>query len=340
MRANTKKMRGLSTAACLLSGAALAQSGPAAPDAQVDTTTQASTPAPAKRAGAQGSGDEVQAVIVTATRRATSLQKVAATIDVADSVKLDALGVKETSGLEALVPGVTVARSGGVTPFIRGIGTFNAGFYESSVGVYIDGIYLPNSSGVLFSFNNIERIEVLKGPQGTLYGRNTTGGLVNIITRAPEATTAVDASVGFSSYDTKTQNFYGSVPLSDDVAANIAVYHQKQGRGWSTNVFNGHDVQKSEETGVYAKLQWKLDRDTKVTGSAMFNKNDSNKGWAFAIAPGTLGVDGTPYLGEFKYSNRYDPSAAYEGSLGSLKIEHSFGAVDFFSLTGVQYGKQ
>ncbi|MGE4431984.1 MAG: TonB-dependent receptor [Sphingobium sp.] len=282
----------------------------------------------------------VNDIIVTATRRATSMQQVSATIDVASAEKLDALKIDDAGALEAVVPGITVARSGGVTPFIRGIGTFNAGFSEASVGVYIDGLYLPNSTGVLFSFNNVERIEVLKGPQGTLYGRNTTGGLINIITEQPGKELAVDASVGYANYDTFSQKLYANVPLGDNFAANVAVFHEKQSDGWSKNVTTGNDVQKSEETGLYGKLQWDGGDGTKITLSGLYNYSNGNKGWAFAIMPGSYGTDGTPYLGEYRMANRADPSAKYKGYLTSLKIEHEFPFADFFSLTGYQWGGQ
>jgi len=282
----------------------------------------------------------VSDIIVTATRRATSMQRVSATIDVASAEKLDALKIDDAGALEAVVPGITVARSGGITPFIRGIGTFNAGFSEASVGVYIDGLYLPNSTGVLFSFNNVERIEVLKGPQGTLYGRNTTGGLINIITEKPGKELAVDGSVGYANYDTFSQKLYANVPLGDNFAANVAVFHEKQADGWSKNTVTGNDVQKSEETGVYGKLQWDNGGGTKVTLSGLYNYSDNDKGWAFAILPGSYGTDGTPYQGEYRIANRTDPSAKYKGYLTSLKIEHEFGFADFFSLTGYQWGHQ
>lgn len=349
MKADVKKLRGFSTALCLVSGAALAQSAGPAPVQPAETAQLAASAAPADSAAAPEQGNRkpdpaaeqgLQSVVVTATRRATSLQKVTGTIDVADGAKLEALNVKDVSGIETLVPGVSMSRTAGNMPFIRGIGTFSAGFNESSVGVYIDGIYLPNTSAALFSFNNIDRVEVLKGPQGTLYGRNTTGGLINVITRAPEASAAADASLGYSSFDTFTQNFYGSVPLSDTVSANIALYHQKQGKGWSTNVVNGADVQKSTDTGVYGKVQWKPGLNTKVTGSALYSKSDSDIGWAYTIAPNSFGPDGTPYQGEYKVSLPIAPSNHYEGSMGSVKVEHSFDAVDFFSLSGYQYGRQ
>ena len=341
MNAGQGKKRRLcaSVALCFVSGAAHAQS--------VDVATppgplaQATTP---EKSSVATAGDSVPAkleqITVTATRREMDLQDVAGTIDAVSAAKLDALQVTDAQGVEKMVPGVTIARSGGITPFIRGIGTFNAGFAEASVGFYLDGIYLPNSSGVLFSFNNVERIEVLKGPQGTLYGRNTTAGLINVVTKMPGKEAALDASVGYGSYDTFTQNFYGSIPLSEKVAANVAIYHQKQGEGWSKNVFTGNEVQKSEDTGAYAKLQWQPGADTKITLSGMHQATDSSKGWAFAIAPGTLGLDGTPYLGEYRTSTRSDPLAEYRGNLGALRIDQRLASMNFFSLTGYQSGHQ
>ena len=215
------------------------------------------------------------------------LQDVTGKIVAVSARRLDALQINDAQGVEKVVPGVAVARSGGITPFIRGIGTFNAGHSEASVGFYLDGIYIPNSAGVLFSFNNIERIEVLKGPQGTLYGRNTAGGLINVITKMPGKKPALDASLAYANFDTFTQNFYGSTSLSDNVAVNLAIFHQKQAKGWSRNVFTGNDVQKSEDTGAYAKLLRQLGADTKITPSGMHRASDSSMGWALAIAPGT-----------------------------------------------------
>ncbi len=285
-------------------------------------------------------GDSLQDIVVTATRRATNLQKVPATIDVASAAKLDALNIKNVAGLGALVPGVSVNKTGGFVPFIRGIGSNNSGYSETSVAFYVDGLYVPNSSGELFAFNNIDRIEVLKGPQGTLYGRNTTGGLINVITRAPTDTPTLDASVGYGSYNTTTANFYGSTALTSNLAVNLALYHQKQADGWGRNVFTGDDVLKSNETAAYGKLQWKSGPDTNVTLSGIFDYNNSDKGLVTTIVPGTYGTDGTPYLGRYRSSTRFDPSAPYHGYIGSLKVDQDLGFANFFILAGYQTSHQ
>src|SRR3546814_989281 len=88
-------------------------------------------------------------------------------------------------------------------PYIRGIGTSNSNpSSENSVAIYIDGVYQPAPFGNFFEFNNIERIEVLQGPQGTLFGRNATGGVIQIITRDPKQEFEADFSASLARFDT------------------------------------------------------------------------------------------------------------------------------------------
>ena len=197
------------------------------PQASTPQTDAApTTGAPGQEAGtttaAASAGTAVADVVVTASRRSESLQKVPINVIAVQGETLDALKITNTADLPQLAPGLTVVRSGGIIPFIRGVGTATSGFTtEIPVAVYLDGVYQPNASSGLFSFNNIERIEVLKGPQGTLYGRNSTGGLINIITREPGDTPRLDASAAYGNYQTVDLKFYGSVPLADNLAANV-----------------------------------------------------------------------------------------------------------------------
>src|SRR3546814_5404567 len=98
--------------------------------------------------------------------------------------------------LPQITPGLSQNRSiVGINAYLRGVGQNSAGYTtELPVATYLDGLYLPNAAAAAFSFNNIQRIEVLKGPQGTLYGRNTTGGLNPALTKDPGDDASVDAS--------------------------------------------------------------------------------------------------------------------------------------------------
>ncbi len=291
-------------------------------------------------AEAAPSGTQVEDIVVTATRRSVDLQSVPAVIQAVPATQLKAFKIDGVLQLPNLVPGLIVAPSGGNNLYLRGVGSSSTGYNEAQTAVYIDGLYLPNPAMSLYSFNNIERIEVLKGPQGTLYGRNVTAGLISVTTRDPGESVKVDASAGYANFDTVTGNFYGSVPLGDTLGINTSVFYQKQHKGWSINVFNGEDVQKSEEFGIQTKLLWKPGTGTRITGSFIYDYSNRNYGDARQVYPGTVGTDGTPYYGKFRFASRISPSAPFRAYIGGLKIEQDLGFAKLMSLTGYQHSTQ
>lgn len=126
-------------------------------------------------------------IIVTAQRRSESLQDVPIAVAAVTASSLEEAGVSATRDLPQIVPSVQMTRSGpsGLF-FVRGVGTTNAAAGEEGANAfYVDGVYLGDLNQAINNFNNIARVEVLKGPQGTLFGRNATGGLIHIITREP-----------------------------------------------------------------------------------------------------------------------------------------------------------
>ncbi|WP_174279134.1 TonB-dependent receptor [Sphingomonas bacterium] len=282
------------------------------------------------------SSSAVEDIVVTATRRSADLQSVPITIQAVSSSTLKAFNVTGVLSLPSLVSGLVVTPSGGNNIYLRGIGSPSTGFNEAQTAVYIDGLYLANPTIGIYSFNNIDRVEVLKGPQGTLYGRNATGGLISVITRDPGDTERVDASVGYGNYNTLTTNLYASTPLGKTLAAGIAVYHQKQSDGWSRNLVTGHDLQKSDETGVQAKLVWRPGSNTKVTTSFIYDYNNRDYGYAYEVLPGTIANDGTTYQGRYRSTLRIDPSAPTHIYLGTLKVEQDLGFATLQSLSGFQ----
>ena len=149
---------------------------------------------------AEEAKDGIEEVIVTAQKRAERLQDVPIAISAMTASQIEARGVNNILNLEALAPNLQVSSypTSNLTSqvAIRGGGTVNGAMYwEPSVGMYLDGVYLGKSVGSVFDVVDIERIEVLRGPQGTLYGRNTMSGAVNFITRKPSG--EFSGSVGF-----------------------------------------------------------------------------------------------------------------------------------------------
>lgn len=305
-------------------------------NAFAQATSAATGSAESTEAEADAGSPGLAEIIVTATRRSTDLQEVPGTILAMPAAALKALNVEDVLDLPAIVPGLIVQASGGNNLYLRGIGSSSTGFNEGQTAVYIDGLYLANPAASITSFNNVERIEVLKGPQGTLYGRNVTGGLISVITKDPSQKATADMTVGYGNYDTATLNFYGSAPITDQLAGSVAVFAQRQNKGWTRNVFLGRRDQESEEFGVQAKLQWRPGENTKVTGTFIYDANNRDFGLVRQPAPGTLASDGTAYLGEYQYASRIDPRSPFHIYIGTLKIEQDLGFATLTSLTGYQ----
>ena len=290
---------------------------------------------PAQSANADAAG-QISEIVVTATRRSESLQKVPITMVAFKGETLTTLGIKSNVDLPQLTPGLAITRTlVGVNAFMRGVGTTNAGYStEASIATYIDGLYLPNSAAAAFSFNNIERIEVLKGPQGTLYGRNTPGGLIHIITKEPDDISRVDASVGYASYDTVNFNFYGSTPLTDTLAANFAATYLNQANGWGQNIGLNTDAFKIRDIGFQGKLKWQPAAGTTITLRGLYDNVKSDQGNAAAIFPGSVANDGTSFLGKFKIKSRILPFVEQRQYNISLKAEQDLTFATLTSITG------
>ena len=100
------------------------------------------------------------------------------------------------------------------------------------MATYVDDVYMPSGYMNSLDFNSIERVEVLKGPQGTLFGRNATGGVLSITTRDPTPQPEMDADVGYGKYQTITGDFYATSRIVDDLSANISLHENDQREGW------------------------------------------------------------------------------------------------------------
>jgi iron complex outermembrane recepter protein len=275
-------------------------------------------------------------IVVTANRRSENLQKVPIAISAFDGDTLAQLGIQSTTDLPQVTPGLVQNRSiVGVNAFLRGVGQ-NTGGYTSEVPVstYLDGLYLPNSAAAAFVFNNIERIEVLKGPQGTLYGRNTTGGLIHVITKDPGSRPALDVSASYGNYDTTQLNFYGSTPITDTIAVNIAAVYINQEDGWGRNAFTGSEAYTYKDFGIQGKIQWTPTPDTEITLRAFYDHTKSDQGVDGQIYQGSVGADGSRNLGEYVINTRMDPFAKQTQRMISLKVEQGLGFATLTNVTG------
>ncbi len=180
---------------------------------------------------------QIDEIIVTAEKRAESSQDVSISMTALSSEDIELAGIQDITRLEHVVPGLRVGSSGGeVRPALRGartneVGVAGTGIAEQVVGIFQDGIYVPTTTAGLGAYADVARIEVLRGPQGTLYGRNTFAGTINVITNEPNFD-------GFSGRAKVTMGDYSrlggeavlNVPISDNLAARfVAVSDRHDG---------------------------------------------------------------------------------------------------------------
>lgn len=286
-----------------------------------ETTTEADAVGDDQSQGqsqpAGGSAAAYGTIVVTAQRREQDMQDVPIAITAISAAGLERQGITGTGDLDAIVPGLSMAKTSTVVqPFLRGVGTASlVPGNDPSVPLYIDGVYHSAPAALLFSFNNIERIEVLRGPQGTLFGRNATGGLVQVITRDPTPELSGNFSLGYGNYDTVQASGYVSGG-SDTVAAGVAMFYRNQSNGWGENLYEvgdggpiivgGQPVTErpplreagfTEEFGLHANVLMTADDLTTIRLSGMYIDVDTNQNHYRRQLPGVTvpGPDGGPY---------------------------------------------
>ncbi|AEG49787.1 TonB-dependent receptor [Sphingobium chlorophenolicum L-1] len=242
----------------------------------------------------EGASDSA-AIVVTAQRREQNLQDVPLAVTAIGSDALARAGVPDTQQLTKLTPSLTMTQTNlSVTPFIRGIGTASGTVgTDAAVATYVDGVYIQSAQAALFNFNNIERVEILRGPQGTLFGRNTTGGLIQVVTKDPSQATAVDVSATYQNFDTITGNLYATGSLGGDLAVSLALAGRKQGRGYGRNTFLNEEIDRQNFWAGRSEVQYETGI-LKVNLSGDYQHSDGGIGLNRQPVPGTNFFDGTP----------------------------------------------
>lgn len=196
---------------------------PAAATAGEASTTTAAVARPASK------NRLVEEIVVTAQKREENIQNVPISISAFSAAALDAKGIDDAKGLAQATPGVYYGQTVNFAIiYIRGVGS-DAFLPDSdpSIATYIDGIYFPFANGLSQSFGAVERVEILKGPQGTLFGRNSTGGAFNTITKTPGKEFESSLLASYSSFDDTKLRGYVNIPLSDSLAMSLSVTHNQ-----------------------------------------------------------------------------------------------------------------
>ncbi|MGB0938746.1 MAG: TonB-dependent receptor [Colwellia sp.] len=232
--------------------------------------------------------DEVEKIIVTATKRNADVQEVSLAVTALNAEALKEGGIEDISRLEHLVPGMKFGQSGNeVRIAMRGTRTNNVGTEaEQVVGIFEDGVYVATTTQALGAYVDVDRVEVLRGPQGTLYGKNTFGGTINIHTRAPsfdEVTGYVNGIYG--DYNRTKLEGAINIPLADTLAARFA-YMTDQHDGYieNTHVAGTSDDLNDKDLDYFrGSLRWSPTDDLDVTlrGGKSTSKGNSTAIWGY-----------------------------------------------------------
>lgn len=186
----------------------------------------------------------IEEVIVTAEKRISTVQDTAIAVSAFDSEALESRQIATTSELQFSVPNMMFGKGNfeGSSISIRGVGNLAvADSSDNGVGIHINDIYLNEPRIFEIEFYDVERLEILRGPQGTLYGRNTTGGVLNMITAKPADTFDANLSVGLGDYSEQKITGMVNVPLSDTVSTRLAGYYLTRD-GYTDNLYTGNDI--------------------------------------------------------------------------------------------------
>lgn len=272
--------------------------------------------------------DGLNEIIVTAQRRSENLQKVPIAVTAVSGDALEARGILSVKDMAVSVPGLTFQTFNGVVqPFLRGIGnTGSAAGNESSVATYVDGIYFSRLSSGFFDLANVERVEVLKGPQGTLFGRNSTGGVINVVTRDPSFAPELKASLGYGRFDRMEGSLYVTGGLSDTVAMDFSVTG-KTDQGAGKNLTTGHRYGYEDSILVRSKLLLQPTDTTKLILSGYYGKSEQSM--PKYLFPGTASRAGSaPFplmtaedVGYYNTSDNADGYARFRNWGVSAKLE-------------------
>lgn len=243
--------------------------------------TLAVTAALASQAHAQTNSEAeegliLEEVIVTATKRAANAQDIPLSIVAITGNTLTTLGIQNATEMEKTTPGLKI-RIVGNTPSLIMRGAGSAGTSDTAVPIYNDGLYRPVSSQALASYVDVERVEVLRGPQGTLFGRNTLGGLMNIITRKPD-TEAMDygGAVTLGDYDLMKFEGFFNAPLGENVAMRISATDTSRDP-YVENVFNEKGgLRDADNTYARAQLLWDINDEASINFNYSYWRDTAN----------------------------------------------------------------
>ncbi|WP_234994857.1 TonB-dependent receptor [Microbulbifer donghaiensis] len=276
---------------------------------------------------------EIEEVVVTAQKRAENLQDVPIAISAFTGENMKDMGVENLTDLGKFTPGVEMNNDTPLQPTysIRGIqtGDFTVGS-DPAVAVYVDGVYTGRGAGAEVPLADIERVEVLKGPQGTLFGRNATGGAIHIISKKPQADDTTELSLTAGNYGRQSSDLLINRQLSDNLYGRITASNNRRD-AFADNIAGGFSAGDQDTQTYRASLLWEPTANTEVLWRADYGVMDQGSALRSSIVPSLQALDGgSDVYGDYALDT---PTIEDRDSFGtSLTVTSDF---DNFTLTSI-----
>ena len=285
-------------------------------------------------------------IIVTASKRSQTLQDTPVAVSVTSAAQLEEAQIRDLIDLQSSVPSLRVSQlqsSANTNFIIRGFGNGanNAGI-EPSVGVFIDGVYRSRSAAQIGDLPNVERIEVLRGPQSTLFGKNASAGVISIVTQKPQFEFGGSAEVTYGNYDAITVKGDVTGPISDTIAFSIGGNYNRRD-GYAQDLKLGTDVNDRNRWGVRGQLLFEPTDALSIRLIGDYDKIDENcciagnviAGPTVAITNALAGGPSVDANNPFSYDvyNNFLSSNKIKNYGGSAQIDYDLGNMALTSIT-------
>jgi iron complex outermembrane receptor protein len=295
----------------------------------------------------EDTGNQTTVIEVTAQGRKQEVLQVPISIQLIGPEQIEKLGSVNIGEISSFVPGLQIDATEPTQPnfTLRGLGTADFGIgTDSPVGVYVNGVYAGKTGGAMLNFNDIKRVEVLKGPQGTLFGRNSAGGAISVVTNDPTNSFAASGLLRMGNQASVHTEAMINQPLGEELALRFSSVTQRR-EGWTTNVTTTKRAPQDNAWGARLSLGWTPSDTTHAVLSWEHEDLDQRARPAWALSPVTPvfpavdadgNVDTSGFVDPRKQPLRNDVENGREERLFdglSLRFEHDFSFGTFSSLT-------
>ncbi len=291
--------------------------------------------------------DDVQVVEVTAQSRQQLVKDVPITMQVVSFKDIEALGAKDLQDLNGYIPGLTVDGTEPTQPVfgIRGVRPGDFGIAtDAPVGIYVDGVYTGKTGGALMNFVDVQRIEVIKGPQGTLFGRNSAAGAISVVTNEPTQDVDVLAHLKVGEYRTNKLDAMVNLPISDTSAVRF-VYARDASDGWITDQKTGQVTGGNNDWATRlsfkqtfgptkVNLSWEheeMDQDARPAFGVLTNPAMPLGGFTGTYTPAYIANFSNPLTMPLMEANQGLETRIFDGA--TLRVEAPIGDMTFNSTT-------